>query len=107
MEQATHTILTASTTDTGNMAVHIAIGLSTIPTPPTPPKLYDHDGNYRGRLSSNPYDPDSVSNPYGRYGNRFSPDSINNHFGAGNPYSPNSPTNPYGHGLQIQGDDDD
>jgi hypothetical protein len=26
MEQATHTILTASTTDTANMAVHIAIG---------------------------------------------------------------------------------
>ena len=26
------------------------------------PKLYDSQGNYRGKLSSNPYDPDSVSN---------------------------------------------
>ena len=29
------------------------------------PKLYDSDGNYRGKLSTNKYDPDSVSNPYG------------------------------------------
>jgi len=50
------------------------------------PKIYDQQGNYRGRLSSNPNDPDSVSNPYGRYGNKYSPDSINNPYGAGNPY---------------------
>ncbi len=31
------------------------------------PKLYDSNGNYRGRLSTNKYDPDSVSNPYGRW----------------------------------------
>src|SRR4030067_2873130 len=30
------------------------------------PKLYDSQGNYRGRLSTNPYDPDSTSNPYGK-----------------------------------------
>jgi hypothetical protein len=52
------------------------------------PKLYDHQGNYRGRLSSNPYDPDSTSNPYGRYGNPYSAESINNPYGAGNPYNP-------------------
>ncbi|MCP9438303.1 MAG: hypothetical protein NHB36_00275 [Nitrospira sp.] len=51
------------------------------------PKLYDRQGNYRGRLSTNPYDPDSTSNPYGRYGSKYSPDSINNPYGAGNPYS--------------------
>jgi hypothetical protein len=56
-----------------------------------------------GELSANPYDPDSTSNPYGRYGSPFSPDSINNPFGVGNPYSPSSPTNPYGHGLRIEG----
>ena len=60
-------------------------------------------GNYRGKLSANPYDPDSTSNPYGRYGSPFSPDSIKNPYGAGNPYSPSSPTNPYGRGLQIEG----
>ncbi len=51
------------------------------------PRIYDEDGNYRGRLSANPYDADSTSNPFGRYGSQFSPDSINNPFGAGNPYS--------------------
>jgi hypothetical protein len=47
-----------------------------------------------------------VSNPYGRYGSQFSPDSINNQFGAGNPYSLDAPTNHFGHGLRILGDDD-
>jgi len=43
--------------------------------------------NYCGKLSANPHDHDSTSNPYG----------------AGNPYNPSSPTNPYGHGLRIEG----
>ncbi|HEV8676023.1 MAG TPA: hypothetical protein VGX21_18460 [Methylomirabilota bacterium] len=38
------------------------------------------DAQYRGRLSTNPYAPDSTANPYGPYGS---------------PYSPSSPTNPY------------
>lgn len=38
-------------------------------------------GNYE--LSSNPYDPDSTSNPNGRW-SKYSPDSINNPYGAGN-----------------------
>ena len=38
-----------------------------------------------------------------RDGSPFSPDSINNPFGAGSPYRPNSPTNPYGRGLRIEG----
>jgi len=51
---------------------------------------------YLGRLSANPYDPESIANPFGRYGSRFSPDSINNPFGRyGSPYSPWSATNPY------------
>lgn len=59
---------------------------------------------YRGRLSSNPYLPDSTSNPYGRYGSPFSPDSINNPYGAGSPYRWDSPNNPYGTGLKIYGE---
>ena len=51
------------------------------------PKLYNDQGQYRGRLSTNPYAPDSTANPYGRYGSPYSPDSINNPYGAGNPYS--------------------
>jgi hypothetical protein len=61
------------------------------------PRLYDREGNYRGKLSANPYDPDSTSNPYGRYGSPFSPDSIKN------PYSPSSPTDLYGRSLRIEG----
>ena len=67
------------------------------------PRLYDQQGNYRGKLNTNPYDPDSVSNPYGRYGNPYSADSLNNQFGAGNPYRSDSPTNPYGSGWRIEG----
>jgi hypothetical protein len=50
------------------------------------PKLFDRQGNDRGRLSANPYDPESTSNPYGRYGSPHSPDSVNNPHGAGSPY---------------------
>lgn len=53
------------------------------------PRLYDSQGNYRGRLSTNQYAPDSTSNPYGQYGNKYSPDSINNPYGAGNRYNAN------------------
>ena len=60
------------------------------------PKLYDNEVNYRGRLSTNQFDPDSISNPFGRYGSPFSPESINNSFGAGNPY---------GKGWRIEGAD--
>jgi hypothetical protein len=49
-----------------------------------------------GNLSSNPYNPNSTSNPYGKYGSPYSPDSINNPYGKyGSPYSPHSSTNPY------------
>lgn len=50
------------------------------------PKIYDSEGNYHGRLSSNKYDADSTSNPYGRYGSKYSSDSINNPYGAGSKY---------------------
>ena len=56
----------------------------------------DGSGRLLGRLSSNPYDPNSVSNPYGTYGSPYSPNSINNPYGTyGSPYSPNSVNNPY------------
>jgi len=64
------------------------------------------DDTYLGKLSTNPYDPDSTSNPYGRYGSKYSPDSINNPYGAGSPYKVDSPNNPYGEGISIYGDDD-
>lgn len=69
------------------------------------PKLYDSEGNYRGRLSDNKYDPDSISNPNGRYGSKYSYESINNPYGAGNKYRTDSPNNPTGTGWKIVSDD--
>lgn len=61
------------------------------------PRLEDRQsGKYLGNLSANPYDPNSVSNPYGRYGSQYSQDSINNPYGQyGSRYSNDSPNNPY------------
>jgi hypothetical protein len=41
----------------------------------------DSEGSYRGCLSSNPYNLDSISNPYGRYGEGHGDESD---AGAGN-----------------------
>lgn len=54
------------------------------------PKIIAPDGTYRGNLNSNEFDPNSIANPFGRYGSEFSPDSVNNPFGQyGNPFSQN------------------
>ena len=53
-------------------------------------------GKYLGNYNANKYDPNSVANPYGRYGSRYNPESINNEYGVyGSPYSPYSINNPY------------
>ena len=70
------------------------------------PKLYDSNGDFHGNVNSNPYDPNSVSNPYGQYGSPYSPNSVNNPNGVyGSPYGVESPNNPYGQGLKIIGDE--
>lgn len=59
-------------------------------------------GKYLGNLNSNQYDPNSVSNQFGRYGSQYSPDSINNEFGQyGSRYSNDSATNSYGNNAPI------
>jgi hypothetical protein len=59
-------------------------------------RIYAQDGTYLGRLNSNRYDPESVSNPYGTYGSPYSSTSINNPYSSyGSPYSSESATNPY------------
>jgi hypothetical protein len=59
-------------------------------------RIYAQDGRYLGRLNANPYDPESVANPYGQYGSPYSSNSINNPYGQyGSPYSANSARNPY------------
>lgn len=61
------------------------------------PILIDRQtGKYLGNLSNNPYDQNSTSNPYGRYGSEYSADSINNPYGRyGSEYSSDSANNPY------------
>lgn len=48
------------------------------------PRLYNSRGEYRGRLSTNELDPESISNPLGRYGSEVSPNSVNSPYGYGN-----------------------
>jgi hypothetical protein len=67
------------------------------------PRLYDQEGNYRGKLSTNPLDPDSISNPLGRYGSSLSPDSMNSPLDPGNPLNPGNPKNRLGSGWRIEG----
>jgi hypothetical protein len=52
-------------------------------------KLYNSQGQYRGNLSNNPYDPNRIGNPYGRHGNPYSP------------YRQDNPNNPYGQGVGV------
>jgi len=52
--------------------------------------------NYIGKYNNNPYDSDSISNPYGQYGSKYSSDSVNNPYGQyGSPYSSKSTRNTY------------
>jgi hypothetical protein len=96
----------------GNYSVNPYVGPPAMPQPPgtfsnpygnsfNSPKLYDNQGGYHGNLNANPYDSNSVANPYGRYGSPYSSGSINNPYGAGSPYQQNSPTNPYGQGMRV------
>ena len=60
-------------------------------------RLYSNGGQYLGNVNNNRYDPNSISNPYGRYGSPYSADSINNPYGRyGNPYSNDSINSRYG-----------
>src|ERR671921_96370 len=47
------------------------------------------DGTYLGNVTHNVFDPDSLANEYGEYGNPYSAKSIFNQYGTyGNPLSP-------------------
>lgn len=59
------------------------------------PRIYAADGTYLGKLSSNKYDPESISNPYGKYGNPYGNNLMNPYSKYGSKYSPESWTNPY------------
>ena len=55
-----------------------------------------NDGQFLGKLCLNIYDPESILNVYGLYGNPYSVTSINNKYSLyGSQYSSLSPFNPY------------
>ena len=55
-----------------------------------------NDGQFLGKLCLNIYDPESILNRYGLYGNQYSATSINNKYSMyGSQYSSLSPFNPY------------
>lgn len=59
------------------------------------PVLVASDGTFLGNLSANQFDPNSVNNPFGQYGNQFA-NGIQNQFSPyGSPFSAESATNPY------------
>ena len=61
-----------------------------------PPVLVAADGTFLGVASANPYDLDSISNPFGLYGSEYSANSINNPYGIyGSEFSTESTTNPF------------
>jgi hypothetical protein len=65
--------------------------------PPSLPFSPVSKPRYLGQLSSNPYAPDSTSNPYGVHGSPYSPTSIRNPYSPyGSKYSPTGVTNPFG-----------
>ena len=86
------------------ISLFIAISVSA-----APPILIDQKtGQYLGNLSTNQNDPDSVSNPHGRYGSKDSEDSINNPNGKyGNSQSNDSLNNPYATNAPIILDHED
>ena len=59
--------------------------------------LFSNDSKvYLGKLSTNKYDTDSISNPYGNYGSKYSTTSIFNEYGTyGSKYSSESAFNTY------------
>lgn len=59
------------------------------------PTILDAQGNSLGKLSSDKYDPESVSNPYGA-GSKYKADGVNNPYGKhGSLYSNESVSNPH------------
>ncbi len=54
------------------------------------------------QTNENQFHPDSLNNPFGRYGSQLSPESPNNQLGVGSPLHPDSLSNPLGrYGSQL------
>jgi hypothetical protein len=101
MRQLSIAAATSAPTSTTYQPAFPSYGVAAPVAPAAPfgsPQLRSTDSQRKklGDLNSNPYDPNSISDPYGQYGSPYSPDSVNNPYGVyGSPYSPYSSTNPY------------
>tara|TARA_B110000467_G_scaffold113895_1_gene104391 strand:- start:83 stop:418 length:336 start_codon:yes stop_codon:yes gene_type:complete len=90
------------------IAMLISLFIATVANAAPPILIDQKTGQYLGNLSTNQHDPDSVSNPHGRYGSKDSEDSINNPNGKyGDPQSNDSPNNPYATNAPIVLDQED
>ena len=76
-------------------ALILGLCLLAAPAWADPPRVYGDDGEYLGRLTENPYDPEGVRNPYGWYGNPYSGALVNPYSEYRNPYWSDSVENPY------------
>jgi hypothetical protein len=89
------------------IAAAVVLGVSSL-TYALDVRLYAEDGTYLGKVNNNQNDPESISNPNGKYGSKNSPTSINNEAGvygskisllsANNPNTAHAP-NMYGTGY--------
>lgn len=61
----------------------------------TAPRIYAADGTFLGILSKDGHDPESISNPYGKYGSPYGDTVKNPHGRYGSPFSSTSATNPH------------
>ena len=105
---------------TGSVAAHDIVSsrplLETMPAQPlaaydhpfgdsiTNPEFYGSEGNIHGDVNINPFNSDSIANPYSRYGSPFSPYSSGNPFGQfGSPYGIVGPGTSLGPGTSVLG----
>ncbi len=86
------------------MRVSLLLFISALVLGAQSPEVYSSDGKFLGNLNANRSDPNSVANPYGRYGSRHSPDSVNNPHGRyGSRHSTEGASNRYGRGSTERG----
>jgi len=63
--------------------------------------LFSKDNEYFGCFGCSEFDSNSICNKYGKYGNKYSNNSIWNEYGVGSVYHSDSPFSKYGSGLKV------
>jgi len=91
----TEQYITIPITVTSSVSTPTDVMYSKFSTAKFPLRLYSNDGKiFLGKLTTNKYDSDSISNSYGTYGSKYSTTSIFNEYGTyGSKYSSESAFN--------------